>query len=292
MSDYEDMHGKKDALYDESGHYDPRKGRSLIDDLLGWAPDFAFRVDAFPPHCLTISGAVSLAVGVVLFLGCFFNVVLPHYDRLAHSVQTRCKIVGIDRDEYIDDALFHYKVKFPLPGIPGLQQGESYCYGSQRCSAFELNSAHDCYFDTEDHTVRFYTAMSGHHTIRLFSYVILMLPFLFGACCCLIPASMHWNGQWRRFADDVKESWSNIPAPWKKNDDDEYYQGEDYDRSYQAREMSRGYARDDGAGYRYGSGGYAEPSRYQPEEPPQPGGGGEGGGWQSSLSYMRMQTGL
>jgi len=56
--------------------------------------------------------------------------------------------------------------------------------------------------------------------------------------------------------------------------------------------MSRGYARDDGAGYRYGSGGYAEPSRYQPEPPPQPGGGSEGGGWQSSLSYMRMQTGL
>jgi len=225
MGDYEDMHGKKEALYDDSGHYDPRKGRSLLDDLLGWAPDFAFRVDAFPPHCLTISGAVSLAVGVVLFLGCFFNVVLPHYDRLAHSVQTRCKIVGIDRDEYIDDALFHYKVKFPLPGIPGLQQGESYCYGSQRCSAFELNSAHDCYFDTEDHTVRFYTAMSGHHTIRLFSYVILMAPFLLGACCCLVPASMHWNGQWRRFTDDVKESWNNIPAPWKKNDDDEYYQG-------------------------------------------------------------------
>jgi len=220
------MRGQQETLYDETGHYDPSKGKSLLDDLLGWAPNVAFRVDAFPPHCLTISGAVSLAVGVTFFLGCFFNVVLPHYDRLSHSVQTRCKIISVDRDEYIDDALFHYKVKFPLPGIPGLREGESYCYGSQRCSAFELNSAHDCYFDTEDHTVRFYTVMNGHHTIRLFSYVLLMFPFLLGACCCLIPASMHWNSQWRYFSDDMKDKFNNIPAPWKKSDDeDEYYQG-------------------------------------------------------------------
>ena len=46
--------------------------------------------------------------------------------------------------------------------------------------------------------------MSGHHTIRLFSYAILILPFFFGALCCLIPASMHWNSQWRHFSEDVK----------------------------------------------------------------------------------------
>lgn len=222
--EYEDMHGKKETLYDETGHYDPRKGRSLVDDLLGWAPDIAFRIDAFPPHCLTISGAVSLAVAVTFLLGCMFNVVLPHYERVSHSVQTRCKIINIERDEYIDDALFHYKVKFPLPGIPGLREAETYCYGSQRCSAFELNSAHDCFFNTEDHSVRFYTAMSGHHTIRFYSYVLLMFPFALGACCCLIPASMHWNKQWGQFSEDVKERFQSIPVPWKQKDD-EYYQG-------------------------------------------------------------------
>ena len=225
MGDYDDMRGKQDSLYDDTGHYDPRKGKSLLDDLLGWLPDVAFRVDAFPPHCLTISGACSLAVGTVFFLSCFFNVVLPHYDRLSHSVQTRCKIVSVERDEYIDDALFHYKVKFPLPGIEGLRESEAYCYGSQRCSVFEIDSVHDCYFDTEDHSVRFYTTMSGHHTIRLFSYVLLMLPFLCGAWCCLIPASMHWNHQWRGFTEDLQDRWHNLPAPWKKNDDDDYYQG-------------------------------------------------------------------
>jgi len=133
MGDYDDMRGKQETLYDDEGHYDPRKGRSLLDDLLGWAPDFAFRVDAFPPHCLTISGAMSFAVGTVFLMSCVFNVVLPHYERVSHSVQTRCKIMSVERDEYIDDALFHYKVKYPLPGIPGLREDEAYCYGSQRC---------------------------------------------------------------------------------------------------------------------------------------------------------------
>ena len=59
--------------------------------------------------------------------------------------------------------------------------------------------------------VRFYTAMSGHHTIRMFSYVVLIFPFFLGACCCLVPASMHWNSQWREFSEDVKDR--SFPLP-------------------------------------------------------------------------------
>ena len=131
--DDEGMRGKQETLYDDEGRYDPKRGRSLLDDLLGWSPDFVFRVDAFPPHCLTISGAVSLAVSTVFLVSLVFNVLIPHYERVSHSVQTRCKILSVERDKYIDDALFHYKVKYPLPGIEGLRKGEAYCYGSQRC---------------------------------------------------------------------------------------------------------------------------------------------------------------
>ena len=284
---------------DERFHY-----KSLFHDLAFWD-----RLDTFPTHCLTMSGAVSLAVGVILLLGCFFNVILPHYDRVSHSVQTRCKILSVARDEYIDDSLFHYQVKFPLPGIPGLRQGESYCYGSQRCSAFEIGSAHDCYFNTEDHSVRFYTTMSGHHTIRLFSYIVLMFPFLIGACCCLLPASKHWSHQWHDFADDLRETWSRIPAAWAKKDD-EYYEGE-YDRTYETREMGRGYfdrerggAGDRGyvhppyQGYQQSGyvdvaqGGYGSPAPRASQQPGSGAGGAESRGWQSSISYMRMQAGL
>jgi hypothetical protein len=131
--DDEGMRGKQETLYDDEGRYDPKRGRSLLDDLLGWSPDFVFRIDAFPPHCLTISGAVSLAVSTVFLVSLVFNVLIPHYERVSHSVQTRCKILSVERDKYIDDALFHYKVKYPLPGIKGLRKGEAYCYGSQRC---------------------------------------------------------------------------------------------------------------------------------------------------------------
>ena len=193
-------------------------GHSLLHDL-----NFIKRLDVFPPHCLTMSGAVSLAVGVMLLLACFFNVIMPHYERVSHSVQTRCKILAVDRDEYIDDSLFHYNVKFPLPGIAGLRKGESYCYGSQRCSAYEIGSVHDCYFNTEDHTVRFYTAMSGHRTIRLFSYIFLMFPFLLGSIFCLVPASKHWREQWENWTDDVKTTFQKLPVVLKK--DDEYYEG-------------------------------------------------------------------
>ena len=210
-----------DDVRDETGRYDPKKGRSLFDDLLGVG---ALRFDAFPPHCLTISGLVSLLVGGMFLLGCVFNVALPHYERIAHSVQTRCKIVGIRKDDYIDDALFHYDVKYPLPGIPGLREGETYCYGSQPCSAFEKDSVHDCYFNTDDHSVRLYTEMSGHRTIRLFSYILLMIPFLFGALCCLVPASLHWGKQWGDFAENIKYQVSTW-WPWKATNDDEYYQG-------------------------------------------------------------------
>ena len=61
--------------------------------------------------------------------------------------------------------------------------------------------------------VRFYTAMSGHHTIRMFSYVVLIFPFFLGACCCLVPASMHWNSQWREFSEDVKDRSFPLPPP-------------------------------------------------------------------------------
>jgi hypothetical protein len=205
--DDEGIRGKQETLYDDEGRYDPQRGRSLLDDLLGWSPDFVFRIDAFPPHCLTISGAVSLAVSTVFLVSLVFNVLIPHYERVSHSVQTRCKILSVERDKYIGDALFHYKVKYPLPGIEGLRKGEAYCYGSQHCrchlfhrsphaipsladsplpdtrvcshpihtrrvatpprvpavarpsdashvggSSFEIGSAHDCYFNTEDHS--------------------------------------------------------------------------------------------------------------------------------------------
>lgn len=52
--------------------------------------------------------------------------------------------------------------------------GELLCYGSQACADYEVGSIHDCFFDTEDHTLNFYTTMSGHHSIRLFSYIILV----------------------------------------------------------------------------------------------------------------------
>ena len=61
------------------------------------------------------------------------------------------------------------------------------CWGSQACSIYTEGSRHDCFFNTEDHSLRFYTNMSGHHTLRLFSYIILMFPFLIGACCASPP---------------------------------------------------------------------------------------------------------
>ena len=110
-----------------------RKGKTLRRGLLRYVEVEERQHRLFPPHCLTISGAMSFAVGTVFLMSCVFNVVLPHYERVSHSVQTRCKIMSVERDEYIDDALFHYKVKYPLPGIPGLREDEAYCYGSQRC---------------------------------------------------------------------------------------------------------------------------------------------------------------
>jgi hypothetical protein len=39
--------------------------------------------------------------------------------------------VAITKDDMVDDAIYHYDVKFPLPGIPGLREGEVLCWGSQ-----------------------------------------------------------------------------------------------------------------------------------------------------------------
>ena len=82
---------------------------------------------------------MSAAVGLTFLLGALFNVVVPHFDRVAHSVQTRCQIMDVSEDEYINEELFHYTVKFPLPGIDGLRDGEMLCYGSQRCSTFVVS---------------------------------------------------------------------------------------------------------------------------------------------------------
>ena len=32
----------------------------------------------------------------------------------------------------------------------------------------------DCFFNTQDHSLRFYTAMSGHDVLKLMSYMILV----------------------------------------------------------------------------------------------------------------------
>eukprot|EP00282_Hemiselmis_andersenii_P031343 CAMPEP_0169471348 /NCGR_PEP_ID=MMETSP1042-20121227/24548_1 /TAXON_ID=464988 /ORGANISM="Hemiselmis andersenii, Strain CCMP1180" /LENGTH=229 /DNA_ID=CAMNT_0009585051 /DNA_START=16 /DNA_END=701 /DNA_ORIENTATION=- len=179
-------------------------GDNIFDDLFRMCP--AFRLDAFPPGCLTVSGALAFASGMLFLLAAFLNVVLPHYERVQYSVQTRCHIVSIDDDPLIDDRLVHMKVKFPLPGIPGLMDGDVLCYGTQRCSKYKPDSIQDCYFDTQDHTLRFYTTMSGTHSIRLLSYLILGVPLLIAAACCLGPASQHWRWQLRMMTLEAREA--------------------------------------------------------------------------------------
>ena len=118
-----------------------------------------------------------------------------------------------------------------------------------------------------------------------------------------------WGHQWHDFADDLRETWSRIPAAWAKKDD-EYYEGE-YDRTYETREMGRGYfdrerggAGDRGyvhppyQGYQQSGyvdvaqGGYGSPAPRASQQPGSGAGGAESRGWQSSISYMRMQAGL
>ncbi|EKX47125.1 hypothetical protein GUITHDRAFT_137732 [Guillardia theta CCMP2712] len=234
---YQDREGG--AKGEEPWWSDPRNGHSIIDDLYRWMPNLTLRIDRFPPHCLTISGAVSLAVGVIFLLGAFMNVVEPHYDKIAHSVQTRCEVMSVTHENLVEDKLFHYILKFPLPGIPGLQDGEAFCYGSQKCSVYEVGSVHVCYFNTEDHTVRFYTALSGHSTIRVLSYVILTIPFLIGAFCCLVPASLHWNSQLRELKDSMEQNnpFKGISNPFaSKKDEDEYYSSNDAEGYYQRQD--------------------------------------------------------
>ena len=84
------------------------------------------------------SGVLAAFVTLVYLLAGFDNVVLPHYEEVAYSVATRCKIDKISDDSYIGDKLKHYAVKFPLPGIPGLRDGEATCYASQSCIKYTV----------------------------------------------------------------------------------------------------------------------------------------------------------
>lgn len=58
------------------------------------------------------SGAFALALGVLFLLSAFLNVVLPHYERVEYSVQTRCQITEAKEDELIDERLMHMKVPY------------------------------------------------------------------------------------------------------------------------------------------------------------------------------------
>ncbi len=83
---------------------------------------------------------MSLLVTLVFALAALENVLLPHYDEIAYSVQTRCKIEAITDDPLIGERLKHLSVKFPLPGIPGLRDGEATCYESQPCVDFVVSN--------------------------------------------------------------------------------------------------------------------------------------------------------
>lgn len=272
------MADEYDEEYYGGGEQREDNGRtSIMDDLLRWMPDWSFRIDAFPSGCLTMSGALSLAVGMTFLLAAFMNVVLPHYDKIQYSVQTRCQIVAISKDDMVDDAIYHYDVKFPLPGIPGLREGEVLCWGSQACSMYTQDSRHDCFFNTEDHSLRFYTTMSGHHTLRLFSYVLIMIPFLIGACCCLIPASAQWNRQIKELTRDVQDMGRDVQDMFKGQQYDEGYDN----RPYQGEMDQSG---EYGGGARYPD--------YVQQDGGRGGGEGRGGGGMSGVSWVRMQLGV
>ena len=53
---------------------------------------------------------MALAAGILFLLAAFMNVVLPHYERIQYSVQTRCQITELKEDDLIDDRLTHMKV--------------------------------------------------------------------------------------------------------------------------------------------------------------------------------------
>ena len=72
-------------------------------------------------------------MALIFSLAALDNVLLPHYEEIAYSVQTRCSIEKIADDPLIGERLKHFTVKFPLPGIPGLRDGETTCYSSQPC---------------------------------------------------------------------------------------------------------------------------------------------------------------
>ena len=75
-----------------------------------------------------------MLVAMIFSLAALDNILLPHYEEIAYSVQTRCKIEGVSNDPLIGERLLHFTVKFPLPGIPGLRDGEALCYESQPCA--------------------------------------------------------------------------------------------------------------------------------------------------------------
>ena len=60
------------------------------------------------------------------------------HTQVQYSIQTRCQIMDVENDRLIQDQLQHFKVKFPLPGISGLMDGEVMCYSSQECADFEV----------------------------------------------------------------------------------------------------------------------------------------------------------
>ena len=52
-------------------------------------------------------------------------------------------------------------------------------------------SVHDCYFNTIDHTLSFYTAMSGHHSVRLLSYLVLVSTCSIHSFVCAAMSGHH-----------------------------------------------------------------------------------------------------
>lgn len=53
--------------------------------------------------------------------------------------------MGIKDDNLLDDQLQHFGVKFPLPGIEGLMDGEILCFGTQNCAKYTVGLGSSAY---------------------------------------------------------------------------------------------------------------------------------------------------